>query len=72
MRIRGGGWTGARVPVDGFALVSDESTAAVLRNDRFDLTVYRRPTAGERPPIALTAKWERDTEPVVLASVTER
>ncbi len=72
VRIRGGGWTGARVAVDGFELVSDESTASVLRNDRFELTVYRRPTAGQRPPIALTAKWERDTEPVVLASVTER
>ena len=44
VRITGGGWTQERVPVDGFELEADDATASVLRNDRFDLTVFRRPT----------------------------
>lgn len=72
VRIQGGGWTLERVPVDGFELVSDDATASVLRNDRFDLTVFRRPVAGPRPPLGLTATWDGRTEPVVLATVHER
>ena len=53
-------------------LRSDAGGPAVLRNDRFELTVFRRPAAGPRPPIGLTATWEGLAEPVVLAEVQER
>jgi hypothetical protein len=72
VRIQGGGWTLERVPIDGFGLESDEAAASVLRNDRFDLTVYRQPAAGPRPPIGLTATWEGQDDPVVLAELRER
>ncbi|MGZ4714359.1 MAG: maltokinase N-terminal cap-like domain-containing protein [Acidimicrobiia bacterium] len=72
VRIQGGGWTQERVPVDGFALDADGRTEARLRNDRFDLTVFRRPAPGPRPPIGLTATWEGLAAPVVLAAVTQR
>lgn len=70
VRIRGGGWTQERVPVDGFELATDDATAAVLRNDRFQLTVHRRPVPGPRPPIGLTATWDGQQE-VVLAEVQD-
>jgi hypothetical protein len=72
VRIQGGGWGQERVPVDGFELVSDDATASVLRNDRFELTVFRRPKPGPRPPIALTATWDEQRDAVVLAEVRER
>lgn len=72
VRMQGGGWTYERVPVDGFELASDDATASVLRNDRFDLTVFRRPVPGPRPPIGLTATWNGRDEAVVLAEVRER
>jgi hypothetical protein len=72
VRIQGGGWTQQRVPVDGFELTVDDATASVLRNDRFQLTVYRRPLPGPRPSIGLTATWDRQRDPVVLAEVRER
>jgi hypothetical protein len=72
VRIHGGGWSQERVPVDGFELVSDEVTASVLRNDRFELTVFRRPDPGPRPAIGLTATWDGASDPVVLAEVHER
>lgn len=74
VRIRGGGWTLERVPVDGFELVSDDATTAVsvLRNERFELQVFRRPTAGDAPPVGLTATWIGGNEPVVLAAVRAR
>jgi hypothetical protein len=72
VRIRGGGWTEERVPVDRFELESDEVDASILRNDRFDLTVFRRPVPGPRPAIGLTASWNGNTEGVVLAEVRER
>jgi hypothetical protein len=71
VRIRGGGWTLERVPVDGFELVCDEAAASVLRNDRFKLTLYRRPAPGPRPTIGLTATWDGQVDPVVLADVRE-
>jgi hypothetical protein len=71
VRIQGGGWTLERVPVDGFDLERDDATASVLRNDRFELTVSRRPVAGPRPAIGLTAIWEGQDAPVVLAEVRE-
>lgn len=72
VRIQGGGWTTERVPVDAFELESDGVDGAVLRNDRFDLSVYRRPAPGARPPIGLTATWEGQSDPVVLAEVVDR
>ena len=73
VRIEGGGWSEDRVPVDGFELESDDATASVLRNDRFELTVYRRPVAGPRPAIGLTATWAGQVGgAVVLAEVRER
>lgn len=72
VRIQGGGWTQERVPVDGFEVVGDDATGAVLRNDRFELTVFRRPVPGPRPAIGLTATWEGQPNPVVLAEVKER
>ena len=55
--------------------VDDSATIAIRAagfDDRFELTVFRRPAAGPRPAIALTATWEGLTEPVVLAQLTER
>jgi hypothetical protein len=71
VRIHGGGWTLERVPVDGFELESDDAAATVLRNDRFVLSVHRRPVPGPRPPIGLTASWDGQPEPVVLAELRE-
>ena len=71
VRIRGGGWSLERVPVDRFELVSDDERGALLRNDRFELTVHRRPVAGPQPPIGLTATWPGLGSPVVLAEVTD-
>jgi hypothetical protein len=72
VRIAGGGWTLERVPVDHFELVTDDETASILRNDRFELRMFRRPAPGPRPPIALTATWDEQREPVVLAEFRER
>jgi hypothetical protein len=72
VRIQGGGWTKERVPVDGFTLEADDATASVLRNDRFELTLYRRPVPGPRPAIGLTANWDGRSNAVVLAEVEER
>ncbi len=69
VRIHGGGWTQERVPVDGFELIDADAASSVLRNDRFELTVHRRPVAGPRPPIGLTATWADRSDPVVLAEV---
>jgi hypothetical protein len=72
VRIHGGGWGLRRVAVDGF--VSDAIDAVDVRfdNDRFELTVFRRPAAGPRPAIGLTASWEGGPGAVVLAEVRER
>jgi hypothetical protein len=72
VRIQGGGWTQERVPVDGFRVEQADVTDVVLRNDRFELTVFRRPVSGPRPAIGLTASWEGRASPVVLAEVIER
>lgn len=71
VRIQGGGWTMERVPVDGFEILDPDASSVVLRNDHFDLTVHRRPGAGGRPPIGLTATWEGHPA-VVLAEVRAR
>jgi hypothetical protein len=73
VRIQGGGWGGERVPVDRFAAVGDAAAVdVVLRNDRFEMTVHRRPAPGARPPIALSATWDGAREPLILAEVAER
>jgi hypothetical protein len=71
VRIHGGGWTLERVPVDGFELVSAGTTEAVFRNDRFQLTVLRRPAPGVRPELGLSGTWLGQSDPVLLALVTE-
>ena len=72
VRIQGGGWTLERVPVDGFELDTDDGGPAVLHNDRFELTLFRRPEPGPRPAIGLTATWDGQQDSVVLAEVRER
>ena len=52
--------------------VGHPSMSSTLRNDRFELTVFRRPLPGHRPTIGLTAAWGERPSPVVLAEVTER
>jgi hypothetical protein len=71
VRIHGGGWSQDRVPVDGFGLTSDKATASVLRNDGFELTVFRRPVPGPRPTIGLTASWDGLDGELVLAEVRQ-
>jgi Maltokinase N-terminal cap domain len=72
VRIQGGGWTQERVPVDGFDVGQEDATSVLLRNDRFELTVFRRPAPGPRPAIGLAATWDGQPDPVVLAEVRER
>lgn len=71
VRIRGGGWTGKRVPLDGFALDADDDSRCVLRNDGFELTLLRRPRVDAGGEIRLTATWPGQVEPVTLATVKE-
>lgn len=72
VRIEGGGWNLERVAVDGFELVSDDGTTVVFDNDRFRLTSHRKPHVGPRPAIGLTAIWDNQPDPVIVAEVTER
>ena len=72
VRIRGGGWTQERVPVDRFELDHDDVDGSLLHNDRFELTMFRHPVARPRPAIALTATWDEQPEAVVLAELRER
>jgi len=71
IRIRGGGWGLERVPVDGFELVADDADASALRNDRFELTFFRRPAPGPAPAIGLTTRLPDADVDVVLAVVRE-
>ncbi len=72
VRISGGGWGRERVPVDGFELERDDESGATLRNDRFQLDVFRRPVPGPKPPIGLRASWDGQDHPVVLTAFSER
>jgi len=72
VRIQGGGWTLERVPVDGFELDADDGGPARLHNDRFELTMFRRPVPAPRPALGLSATWDANPEPVLLAEVRER
>jgi hypothetical protein len=69
VRIPGGGWPLERVAVDGFELVADDADRSALRNDRFELTVFRRPASGSLPAVGLTATWDGQDRPVVLTTV---
>jgi hypothetical protein len=72
VRLEGGGWTDERVAVDHFeADTAGDPADVVFHNDRFELTVHRRPAPGPCVPIGLTATWDGG-EPVVLAEVAER
>lgn len=71
VRIQGGGWSGERVSVDGFAPVGETTEVVMFRNDQFEMVVHRRPASGERPSIGLTATWGEASDPVVLAEVRE-
>lgn len=72
VRISGGGWGLDRVAVDGFESDDVRASSPTFRNDRFELTVHRRPAPGARPPIGLTAAWEGGPGDVVLAEVVAR
>lgn len=72
VRIEGGGWTGERVPVDGFEPVSDGGATVLMRNDRFDLVFHRRVPFESRPSMGLAASWPGQDEPVLLARIAER
>ncbi|MFW2381618.1 MAG: maltokinase N-terminal cap-like domain-containing protein [Acidimicrobiales bacterium] len=72
IRIRGGGWTQERVSVDGFERRSGEGPTVTFQNDRFELIVHRRPVPGSQPAMGLTASWDGQPRPIVLAEVRER
>ncbi len=72
VRLRGGGWHGERVPVDGHELVGDDGASVTLVTDRFELVVHRRLVVGSQPAMGLTATWDGQDDPVVLAEVRER
>ncbi len=72
VRIHGGGWTQGLVPVEGLEFESESESTSVLHNDRFELTVFRRPVAGERPSIGITASLDGSDQEVVLAQIRER
>ena len=63
VRVKGGGWSLERVAVDGLELLSDDADRSVLRNDRFELVVFRRPRTGPRPAVGLTATWDGQGDP---------
>ena len=72
VRIHGGGWTQGPVSVDGFEFGSGSESTSVLHNDRFELTVFRRPVVGERPRIGIDATVAGSDRDIVLAEVRER
>ena len=71
IRIRGGGWGLERVPVDGFEVIADKGQASLLRNERFELTFFRRPAPGPQPAVGLTATLPDSDQTIVLATVSE-
>ncbi len=69
VRIRGGGWTTDRVPVDGMEPAGGDAAQPVFRNDGFELTVTRNPSLGDQPAMGLTATWPELDGSVVLTTV---
>lgn len=72
VRIHGGGWGQERVPVDHLECDWYDATDAVLRNERIEMVVHRRPIKGPQPRIGLTASSDDWSGPVVLTEVTDR
>jgi hypothetical protein len=69
VRLAGGGWGKERVAVDGMVLDAEGGDGwAVLRNDRLELRVARRPAVGSAP-IGLNATWPGQDDAVLLAEV---
>jgi len=57
------------VIVDGFAVADQDLLHPTFRNEQFELTFHRRPVAGTRPPMGITATWPGSSEPAVLADI---
>ena len=72
VRIQGGGWTQERVPVDGFELEHDDATSVGAPQRPVRADAVPPPVPGPRPAIGLTATWDAQPDPVVLAEVTRR
>jgi hypothetical protein len=72
VRIRGGGWGLDRVAVDGFVSHDADAASPTFGNDRFELTIHRRPRPGVQPAIGLTAAWADGPGDLVVAEVVER
>lgn len=72
VELSGGGWTLDPVPVDGFQQQTDSSDVITFSNDHFDMAVHRRPRAGSRPSIGLTATTRERPDPVVLTEIQPR
>lgn len=68
VHVRGGGWSGDRVPLTGFGAPTDEGDWTVIRSPELELRVARRPGPGSAAP-GLTGTWAGQDEPVVLAEV---
>jgi len=71
VKLEGGGWSHEAAPIDGFVADPDHTNDVVFRSDHFALTVFRQPVPGSRPPIGLTATWDEQPDPVVLAEIRE-
>ena len=69
VKLVGGGWEDRFALIDEFVVESDDDAWSILRNDRFELRVARRPIAGEQPSIGLTAQLPGHDDRVILAEV---
>lgn len=71
--VRGGGWTGGRVAVDGFGEPTHDGGWTVVRSDRLELRLARTPSAardaGDAEGHRLTGTWAGQDEPALLAVV---
>lgn len=62
-----------RVPVDRFVVEpTDDIDSVLLRNERLDLVVYRRPRVRTVAEAGLTTTWQGHSEPVTLVEIRER
>ena len=68
----GGGWSGERIPLDGFVTEDPIADTVVASNGRFELTIHRSPKIGPCPPMGLAAACAAVPNPVVLAAVEEQ
>lgn len=71
IRIQGGGWDLNRVPVDRWEPRSTGDDRVVFQNQQFELEFFRRPRTEPRPPMGLAATWDGQSEPALLAAVSE-